>query len=132
MDLVVDASVTACWFMPDEAHPRAEAAFELVQDGEIVVPRLWWFEMRNLLLVNERRGRLKPQDSSRIMGALSELPVAFDDRPDEKKLIDLARRRALSVYDAAYLELAMRRRLSLATLDGRLTEAARSEGAKLV
>jgi predicted nucleic acid-binding protein len=132
MDLVVDASVTACWFMPHEAHPSAEAAFERAREAVMVAPRVWWFEIRNLLIVNERRGRLASRDTSRILTAVVELPVQFDDAVEDDALITLARRHRLSAYDAAYLEVAMRRTLDLATLDGRLAEAARAEGVRLL
>lgn len=132
MDLVVDASTTACWFMPDEDHPSAQAAFERARTGAIVVPRVWWFEMRNLLIVSERRGRLDSRDTRRVLSALAQLPVQFDDKIEDPALLDLARSHRLSIYDAAYLEVAMRRNLALATLDGALAAAARVEGVPLV
>ena len=58
MPFVVDASVAACWILADESHPVAVAALARLDDDAIVAPSLWWFETRNLVLVNERRGRL--------------------------------------------------------------------------
>jgi hypothetical protein len=58
MAFVPDASVSACWAFGDEAHPVADAAFSSLQAADAVVPALWWFEIRNTLVVNERRGRI--------------------------------------------------------------------------
>lgn len=58
MPFVIDASIAACWLMPDEGHTQATAAYNRLVDDHALVPSLWWFEMRNLFIVNERRGRL--------------------------------------------------------------------------
>src|SRR5664279_2864725 len=65
MPFVVDASVTACWLMPDEAHPLATKTHGRLANDHTVVPRIWWFEIRNLLVVNKRRGRLDAGKSNR-------------------------------------------------------------------
>ena len=89
-----------------------------------VVPRIWWYELRNALLMNERRGRISPQQVSDTLDDSLALGIAIDDAHDGSLLMELARQQALSVYDAAYLEVAFRRSLPLATLDRRLYEAA--------
>lgn len=127
MPFVLDASVAACWLMPDEVHPLAARTGERLIDDHAVVPRIWWFEIRNLLVVNERRGRLDIDKSSRALGILRRLPIEFDHGTDEEALLGIARRHRLSVYDAAYLELARRERFPLATLDRALASAARIE-----
>ena len=132
MPFVVDASVTACWLMPDEVHPLAEAAYRALAADEAVVPWLWWFEVRNLLVVNERRGRLDPAKSNRALGILRRHPINLDRAPEEAALLALARRHRLTVYDAAYLELAQREDIPLATLDGALATAAQSERVTLM
>ncbi len=127
MPFVVDASVTACWLLPDEANPLATAARERLLRDPAIVPRIWWFEIRNLLIVNERRGRLDAAKSNRALRILRQLPIEFDQRINEERLLDLARTHRLSIYDAAYLELASRENVPLATLDGALACAARVE-----
>jgi len=132
MPFVVDASVAACWILADESHPVADAALARLDDDAIVAPSLWWFETRNLVIVNERRGRLDATTSAEARRLLANYPVAFDTEIDEEALMRLARRRRLTVYDAAYLELALRKEIPLATLDRALAEAARAEGAALI
>lgn len=132
MPFVVDASVAACWLMPDERHPVAEAAFKRIADGQAMAPALWWFELRNMLLVNERRGRLDKSKTARALRLLRGLPVAIDASIEEDALMDLARRHRLTAYDAAYLELALREGAPLATLDAALATAAQAEAVPLI
>ena len=89
-----------------------------------VVPRIWWYELRNALLMNERRGRITRQQASDTLADSLEMGISIDEAHEESLLLDLARRFNLSVYDAAYLETALRRSLPLATLDRRLRRAA--------
>jgi predicted nucleic acid-binding protein len=132
MAFVLDASVAACWAFDDEEHPDAREAFRRIAAEEAVVPRLWWFEIRNILVVNERRGRIREPDTAAFLRALSALRWREDGEPVEDSVLRLARAHRLSVYDAAYLELAQREHLELATLDRRLAEAARQERIGLV
>jgi predicted nucleic acid-binding protein len=132
MPFVLDASVAVCWAFEDEDHPVAALAMERVRTDEARAPSLWWFEVRNALIVNERRGRLSESDTAAFLRALARLNVTVDRSPDEADVLMLARRRQLSVYDAAYLELARRERLPLATLDAALATAARAERAVLL
>jgi predicted nucleic acid-binding protein len=132
MALVLDASITACWAFDDEDHPDASLAFERMRDEEGVVPALWWFEVRNILIVNERRRRIAESDTAAFLLNLSLLRLRADQSPDENAVLRLARSHRLSVYDAAYLELARREGLPLATLDADLRKAAASEGVSLV
>ena len=62
MPFVIDASIAACWAFEDEDHPVAALALERIRSDEALVPSLWWFEVRNTLIVNERRGRLTEAD----------------------------------------------------------------------
>jgi predicted nucleic acid-binding protein len=124
MAFVLDASVTACWAFDDEEHPQARLAFQRIRSEEAVVPSLWWFEVRNILIVNERRRRIAETATARFLSALARLPVREDHGRDEAAVLRLARAHQLSVYDAAYLELAQRERLPLATLDVQLQKAA--------
>lgn len=132
MPFVVDASVTACWAFKDEDHPVADAALERLRTDEGLAPALWWFEVRNILVVNERRKRLTEADSAAFLRDLARLRVVLDRTPQESEALRLARTHRLSVYDAAYLELTQRNGIALATLDAGLVRAARAEGVALV
>lgn len=132
MPFVIDASVAASWLLPDEGHEVAAAAYSLLLTDHALVPSLWWFEMRNLFIVNERRGRLSSEKTDRALALLAELPIRFDRIADSASVLQLARRHRLTVYDAAYLELAQRENAPLATLDNALTRAAKAEGMSLV
>ena len=132
MAFVLDASVTACWAFRDEGHPDAAWAFHQMRTEEAVVPGLWWFEVRNILVVNERRRRITESDTAAFLLNLARLRVRVDRLPDEPAVLRLARTHRLSVYDAAYLELAQREHLPLATLDADLRRAAASEGVALL
>lgn len=124
MPFVLDASITLCWAFADEEHPVAATALDRIQQDEAHVPSLWWFEVRNSLVVNERRGRLSEAATSSFLSNLARLAIDVDRGPDEATLLTLARRHRLTVYDAAYLELAQRTGLALATLDSALRRAA--------
>ena len=127
MPFVVDASVTLEWLMPDEASDLAERALERLGDDEAVAPSLWWFEVRNALLSAERRGRLARDQVQMALVRLARLPISLDHDVDEAVLLAVARQCRLTIYDAAYLELALRRGLPLATLDRELARAATAE-----
>jgi predicted nucleic acid-binding protein len=131
MAFVLDASITACWAFQDEDHPDARLAFHQMRSEEAVVPCLWWFEVRNILVVNERRRRIAESDTAAFLLNLSKLRIRIDRAPDESAVLRLARTHRLSVYDAAYLELAQREGLPLATLDADLKKAAAGEGVAL-
>jgi len=132
MAFVLDASITACWAFQDEDHPDAGLAFRKVRTEEAVVPSLWWFEVRNILVVNERRQRISEPDTTAFLRDLSRLRVRIDHQPEQAAVLRLARTHRLSVYDAAYLELAQREGLPLATLDKLLAGAARTEKVALI
>ncbi len=132
MPFVLDASVAVCWAFDDEDHSVAELALERVRTDEARVPSLWWFEVRNTLIVNERRGRLTESDTATFLLGLARLRVTVDRSPNEADVLTLARHRGLTVYDAAYLELARREGAPLATLDAALATAARAERAPLL
>lgn len=127
MSFVVDASVAASWYLPDEDVPMAVAALENVVESEAHVPRIWWYEVRNAFLIGERKGRVAPADTSGYLLRLSRLPIWFDDAAQENVLA-VARTFDLTCYDAAYLELALRLRVPLASLDRRLAAAADRAG----
>ena len=132
MPFVLDASIAACWAFEDEDYPAAALALERIRTDEARVPSLWWFEVRNTLIVNERRGRLAEADTAAFLRGLSRLGVTVDRSPDESAVLTLARKHRLTVYDASYLELAQRETLPLATLDTDLARAARAETVPLL
>lgn len=130
MPFVIDSSVAAVWALRDEDEPAALAALDRLEDDGAVVPALFWFEIRNVLVISERRNRLTVEDSRAFVRLLADLDLEIDDTRSEA-VLQLARQRRLTAYDAAYLELAGRRGLPLATLDRRLADAAVAEGIAL-
>lgn len=132
MPLVVDASIAACWAFRDEDHPIADLALERLRTDQGIAPSLWWFEIRNILVVNERRNRLSVTDSTVFLRDLARLGLALDRDPQDGELLRLARAYRLTAYDAAYLELALRTGAVLSTLDADLARAARAEAVPLL
>jgi predicted nucleic acid-binding protein len=132
MRFVLDASITINWAMRDESNPIADRAFVALRTGTAVVPGVWWYEVRNILVVNERRHRITSADSDRFLADLQALEIATDNEPDSQRVLDVSRRLGQTVYDAAYLALAVREHLPLATLDKSLEKAALAEGIQLL
>jgi predicted nucleic acid-binding protein len=132
MPFVLDASIAVCWVFEDEDHSLATLALERIRGDEARVPSLWWFEVRNTLIINESRGRLTETDTAAFLRGLSRLRVRIDHSPEEGTVLTLARKHRLTVYDASYLELAQRETLPLATLDADLLRAALAEGLPLI
>jgi predicted nucleic acid-binding protein len=132
MPFVLDASVTLAWVFDDENHPAAAVALQRIRNDGAQVPSLWWYEVRNSLIVNERRQRLTEADTFLFLRSLSSFEIVTDPLPDQHRVLALARRHGLSVYDAVYLELSERMRLPLATLDAKLGRAALKEGVELL
>ncbi len=131
MALVPDVSAILSQAMDDEDATFAEAVIGAIANDEAVVPTLFWYEIRNALLMSERRKRISVARSTAFLSDLALLPFTVDDLPREASVLDLARRRSLTVYHASYLELAQRKDIPLATLDHALAKAARREGVTL-
>jgi predicted nucleic acid-binding protein len=132
MAFVVDASVALGWALEDEIHPLPAQALVQLLASEAWAPSLWWFELRNALIVNERRGRLSEADTALFLNSVARLSVTLDRDPDEATILMLARRHRLTFYDASYLELALRLGVPLASLDGELCQAATACGVALL
>lgn len=132
MAFVLDASIVLCWAFDDEDQPMATLALERLRQEQAWAPGIWWFEVRNVLLMGERRGRLTETHSLRFLHWLSRLEIHIDRDPDEALLQVHARTHKLTIYDAAYLELAQREALPLATLDRGLRAAALASGVPLL
>ena len=101
---------------------------EIQGDGNGFVPRHWYLEVRNALIVGERRRRIRPEQLAQRLSFLNELPLETDTRANLDAAFYLARLHNLTMYDAMYLELALRKRLPLATLDRGLGRAASDAG----
>ena len=135
MSLVLDSSVALAWFYADETTSAIREVFQLTKTGGAWVPALWRLEVGNVLLMGIRRGR---HDLTFVQAALADLslfPISVDPDTDSQAwaaALHLAQRHQLTLYDAAYLELAQRRGLPLATLDGDLRTAAVAEGVHLL
>jgi predicted nucleic acid-binding protein len=133
--LVLDASVTIAWALAGEVRTdEARTLLARVADEAAVVPGLWRLEIGNALLSAERRGRIKPERVDAVWRQLGELPIDIDQETNTRAWSSsaaLARRHGLTLYDAAYLELAARRSLPLATFDGPLARAAAAENVAL-
>jgi predicted nucleic acid-binding protein len=130
MPIVLDCSVAAAWALVDEKTAWTWAALQAATVEGAVVPSIFWYEIRNILIMNERRGRIEPRQSARFLLDIDPL-TDVDVPPVESDLLALARTHNLTVYDASYLELASRLRLSLCTLDGQLIDAAAKIGVGL-
>jgi predicted nucleic acid-binding protein len=128
---VLDNSLTLAWCFEDEQGEYPLAVLRALDDGEALVPPLWPYEVANGLLVGERRGRLTPAETARVLALLASLPIRIDAQAHERaqrEVLELARREGLTSYDAAYLELAIREGLPIATLDRQLHDAAARVG----
>lgn len=129
---VADSSLGVAWAVLSQSSHATEHLLNDVASGrQFVVPVLWMLEIANALLVLVRRNRIKPEEYARARGALSRLTPAVDEEGPRMalgKISDLASEHGLSVYDATYLELAVRRGLSLASRDADLNKAAKRCG----
>ena len=128
---VLDSSVTVAWVLGDEPSARADAILEKVTEIGGAAPALWWVEVRNALVIAERKGRLTQEDTAAAVQAIDALGVHLDQAPDSDSLLRLARTHGLTAYDAMYLELSIRQQRPLATFDRRLSAAAQAEGIPL-
>jgi len=131
MSFVLDNSVALTWCFEDERTSATTALLEQVAESGAWAPMLWPLEALNGLLVAERRGRLDAPRRQRLSGFLRALPITLDDEMASHAwttTAHLAERFKLSSYDAAYLELAQRHGLPLASLDRGLRVAASALG----
>jgi predicted nucleic acid-binding protein len=132
--IVVDASVALAWCFPDEASDYADAVLVALDGRTIIVPPMWVLEITNAVLVGERRKRVKPAEVRRFMELLGALIISEQSLPvseSVRNILPLAREHNLSAYDAAYLELALRQGVPLATLDRSLQKAGGAAGVKI-
>ena len=130
--LVLDASVALAWLLPGEdGDGRADALMARVVEQGAVVPAIWRLEVGNAVVTAERRGRLPPGTARPLLSPLGAIPITVDPETDThswEATLTLALAHRLTLYDAAYLELAWRRSLPIATFDADLDRAARAIG----
>ena len=126
MAFVLDNSVAVAWFLPSQANSYTHAMAKRLETEKAWVPALWQLEIANVLRTACLRHKLAHTTAREIFDALSKLPIQVDqgDGPSGRQLFELAMRYQISSYDAAYLELAMRLGLDLATQDQALKHAA--------
>jgi len=135
MQFVLDCSVAIAWCLVDENDAYANAILAMMPNSEAFVPQIWFLEVANTLLVAERRGRITQPQSALAIALLQSLLIRVDEATYANALsstLALGRQEGLAAYDAAYLELALRLELPLATLDNRLADAAIRCGVELV
>jgi len=132
---VLDAAVALSWCFPDETNAYADPVLHRLADETALVPTRWPLEVANALVVGIRRGRLTREQAFEALHLLNELPIEVEE-PIWSRVFDvmapLALDAALSVYDAAYLDLAHRHQCPLATTDARLAQAATDRGIPLI
>lgn len=131
---VIDASVVMAWYFEDEANPYADEVLESLARATALAPIIWPMEVGNALVGAERRKRITAADAVRFLNLLRQLPIIVMEETAPRifgETPSLAREQGLSVYDAVYLDLAMRAGLPLATQDTALREAAVRCGVKV-
>ena len=134
-DFVIDTSVVMSWCFKDETNRYADGILDFLEEATALAPSIWPLEVGNVLLVAERKKRLSEADSMRFVTLLSELPIIVEQEPPERmmhEILMIAREHKLSSYDASYLDLAMRKGLSIATIDKNLVAAAKRSQVPIV
>ena len=135
-EFVVDASIGVAWVHPAQSTTQSQALLDAIVGGAVVrAPALWSLETANALLVLTRRGKLTDEERVDALSALARLAVVLDHEMAARafgKLSDLAVRHGLTLYDAAYVELAIRRKLPIACKDGPLRTAAKRARVKVL
>ncbi len=133
---VIDCSFSASLFLPDESSAKTASFFTaLSKSNELTVPLLWWHEITNVLSVSLRKNLLKHADIINIISLINELEITTDSEYGSeyiKKIYDISQTYRVSAYDAAYLELALRKKSSLASLDNELCNAAEKAGLSIL
>lgn len=135
MSVVLDSSATLAWVHGDEGSSKIDAIFDSVAEQGALVPSLWHLEVANSLTVAMRRGRISSAERETAMLDLAQLDIVVDAETEQhawKATTQLADLHSLTVYEAAYLELAQRKRLPLVTLDKALFRAAEAAGVVVI
>ena len=133
--LIIDCSIAMAWCFSDERSPVGDQVQDRLVDEIAIVPAHWFLEVTNVLAMAEKRGRISVSDSALFLQLIQEFAIEIDDEIPARSfdhVLPLCRSQKLTSYDAAYLDLALRRRLPLATLDKQLSRAARALGIEVV
>jgi predicted nucleic acid-binding protein len=132
-DLILDCSVTMAWCFEDEVTEYSENVFENLNTIKAYVPTIWSLEIANVILFAERKGRLNRAKATAFIESIRGLPIIQDDNSPfaMSTTFEIARESDLTIYDASYLELALRLGLPLATLDKNLRKAAQKNDVTL-
>jgi len=133
-EIVLDASLTLAWALPDEASVYSDWTLQQIASGKAWVPAIWPHEIANGLLMAQRRGRVTAAQRVTFVEELLKLPIEVEQQSARGVLdthVTFAEKYALTAYDAAYLDLALRKGLPLATQDKALKAAAKKAGVKL-
>ncbi len=131
MPLVLDASAIIPLAMDDEDADFSWGVLAALASDQGIAPTLFWYEVLNVLAISERRQRITPAIACDFIGELEKLPIHLSPPEATQDVMQTARQYKLTFYDAAYLELAIRKQAMMATLDGQLSQAARAAGVKL-
>jgi predicted nucleic acid-binding protein len=129
--LILDCSMAMAWCFADESTPETVRIQDRLAAEAAVVPAHWFLEVTNVLAMAEKRKRISPADSSQFVQLLSLLDIQIDEESSRRAfhhLLPLCRSHGLTSYDAAYLDLLLRRQAPLASLDDALRQAAISLG----
>ncbi len=135
MSMVLDSSATLACVYSDEITEPIHHVFNLVGENGAWVPRLRKLEVADILEMGVRRGRHAAAFRNSTLADLALLPIRVDTETDRQAwgaTLQISGRHGLTLYDAAYLELALRRELPLASLDADLRRAAQAEGVVVV
>ena len=134
-EIVLDCSIAVSWCFEDEARPETDAILDVVKDQGAIVPGLWHLEVANVFLQARKKGRMKATDIQPRLELLAKLPIKIDNETYLRAfgdIVQIADKESLTAYDAAYLELAIRTKLPLATKDKELASAANRAGVKVL
>ena len=128
-DFVLDCSITLAWCFEDESNEYTDAILENLQDTTVIVPTIWPLEVANVLLLAKKKKRITEILAASFIDALSSLPIVIDHSTTSKamhSIFELAGHTHLTIYEAAYLELAIREKIPLLTLDKELIKVAKN------
>lgn len=135
MNFVLDASIALAWCFSDEATPTTHRLLESLETETAFVPELWPLELGNILISAVRRKRITYAKITEFLTLLQNINIQIDNETSAKafhEILSLAHSENLTTYDAAYLELAMRLGLPLATKDTQLSKAAIQLGVEII
>lgn len=128
---VIDCSFTAAMFLPDENSDLADHFFSRIgSEFKAIIPAIWWYELNNVLLVSVRRKRLTNENAETVLKTFESFPIEMDKNfsfQTMKSIFELGKKHDLSVYDSAYMELCIRKKAGIVSLDEKLQKSALKE-----